>query len=326
MEMAGGNFAPVIIIVCNRYDHFRACIESLQKNTLAAETEIFIGLDYPPSVEYEEGHKKIADYLDEGIGGFKKVNIFKREYNFGVKNNVEDLYNRVMEKHDRFIVTEDDNVFSTDFLEYMNYYLELYKNDDRIFSICGHTMPDTAALLKESKHNIYAWHEFDGWGVALWTNKYKEFLCTVSMRWLEESIRKTSYIKALKMLKRKRYKMIIKLWSSDCDLPIQDTTFGFYQSFSDRYQICPCQTKVKNNGWDGSGIHCLNSMGKNEGVFDECTDNFSPQSFNRSLPKLGKRKYSKRYIEKINFRYEFTYFLIHLFGLKNAKKILAHLK
>lgn len=320
-------YAPVAIITCNRYEHFRACIESLQKNTLAMETELFIGLDYPPTPDYEDGYKKITDYLHKGIIGFKKTNIFKREYNFGVVNNINDLINRIEERYDRCICTEDDNIFLADFLEYMNYYLERYKNDDKIFSISGHVMPDTEALLKGKKYNTYIWQEYDGWGTGLWLNQYKDFLNNISKKWIEQEIRKANYIYTLKISRRKRYKMVNSLWSSS-DAPIvQDTGLSFYQSLTNKYQICPCKTKVKNNGWDGSGVNCPAIQEKNEGTFDNVTNNFKSELADNSLHKLRKKQYPRNYTEEaFNFKYEIMFFLVHIFGLQNAKKILAFLK
>ena len=50
-------FYPVIIYTLNRYEHFRRCVESLARNTHAEQTELVIGLDYPPSEKYVEGHR-----------------------------------------------------------------------------------------------------------------------------------------------------------------------------------------------------------------------------------------------------------------------------
>ena len=58
-------FAPVIIPTLSRYEHFRKCFESLEKCTYAEETDVYVGLDYPPSEKYIEGWKKIDRYLQE---------------------------------------------------------------------------------------------------------------------------------------------------------------------------------------------------------------------------------------------------------------------
>ena len=58
-------YAPVLIPTLNRYEHFKRCLESLEKCTGAEHTEIFVALDYPPSEKYKEGWSKICKYLEE---------------------------------------------------------------------------------------------------------------------------------------------------------------------------------------------------------------------------------------------------------------------
>ena len=59
------NYAPVIIPTLNRYDHFVRCIQSLAKCTDASETDLIIGLDFPPSDKYVDGYKRIKEYCDK---------------------------------------------------------------------------------------------------------------------------------------------------------------------------------------------------------------------------------------------------------------------
>ena len=62
-------YYPVIIPTLNRYEHFKNCVESLSNNLYANETELVVGLDYPPSEKYIDGWKKIKDYIPS-IKGF----------------------------------------------------------------------------------------------------------------------------------------------------------------------------------------------------------------------------------------------------------------
>ena len=43
------NFAPIIIPTLNRCDHLKACLESLNNNHNAENTEVSVSVDYPPS-------------------------------------------------------------------------------------------------------------------------------------------------------------------------------------------------------------------------------------------------------------------------------------
>ena len=55
-------YAPVIIPTLNRHEHLIRCINSLKRNPLAKETELYISLDYPPAEKYVDGYLKIKKY------------------------------------------------------------------------------------------------------------------------------------------------------------------------------------------------------------------------------------------------------------------------
>lgn len=317
-------FAPVVVITCNRYEGFRACIESLQKNTLAPKTELFIGLDYPPSFEYEEGYYRNLEYLGKGIEGFKKVHLLKREYNFGVTKNWNDLVDRALEICDCYIGTEDDNVFSIDFLDYMNYYLKLFKNDRRVFSICGHAIPEEEDYFKNKEQYTFARHGYNGYGIGMWKKKMQEYTDTISKEWIEKQIRINSYKNLLHIQKRIRYKLINRIIKDDWETA--DSLLTVYMWLADKYQICPCKTKVKNNGWDGKGIHSGYCPEKNEGTFTDDKDDFNIENADSLLKIVGQDYYSSIGEIKFNFSHEIIWYTIHLLGFEKAKKILALLK
>jgi len=70
----------------NRIEHFSRCLDSLEGCTGADKTDVFIGLDYPPTDEYVEGWKKICEYLKnkEKNNGFKSLTVVRRSYNYGI--------------------------------------------------------------------------------------------------------------------------------------------------------------------------------------------------------------------------------------------------
>ena len=60
-------YAPILITTLNRYECLRRCIESLQKNSWADKTELFISVDYPPTDKYVDGYNKIKKYLNKNF-------------------------------------------------------------------------------------------------------------------------------------------------------------------------------------------------------------------------------------------------------------------
>ena len=259
-------FAPVLIPTLNRYEHFRRCVESLAKCTHADKTELVIGLDYPPSEKYVDGWKKICDYVPT-INGFKKVTIFKRDTNFGVGPNNIDMRNYARKHYDRYISVEDDCELSPCFLDYINKGLEKYKDDPRVFGICGYnySVIDMAGYKKE----YYFSHEMNAWGWGRWFNEK----CETVIR----EVRKPGYLTNL--VKEIPFRTFLRDGTKRCNMLMEiglefrgDGYYTYYQWKNNMYCMFPTISLVRNYGFDGSGLHC--------GV-DDGNDTYSNQLIDR---------------------------------------------
>lgn len=237
--------APVIIPTLNRYEHFKRCVGSLAACTRSNETELIVGLDYPPTEKYQEGYMKIIDYLDS-VKSFLKITIIKHQHNLGAIGNIEYLIKYVTDRYDAYIFSEDDNEFSPNFLEYMNNGLEKYKHDMRVYSICGYNYP---VNMEEYTKNIFAFHGCSAWGIGRWTHKFPNITLSdiQKMAYNPINILKVLikapdiFITLIMMLKRKEF--------------FGDTSHVFYSVINNKVSIFPTISKVRNWGHDGSGIH-----------------------------------------------------------------------
>ena len=69
-------------------------------------------------------------------------------------------------------MSEDDNVFSPNFLEYVNKGLELFKNDKSVFAIVGY---NNSFECKHDENNHFAQYSmFQAWGYGIWENRFVE--------------------------------------------------------------------------------------------------------------------------------------------------------
>ena len=167
-------YAPVIIPTLCRYEHFKRCLESLRKCTGAEYTDVYIGIDYPTKDSHWDGYNKICEYVSN-IVGFHKLVIIKREKNFGPELNVISLRNCVKEHYDRCIISEDDNEFSPNFLEYMNECLTHFKDNPNVIRICGSKMTwgvDFNTIMKGYNNNIFPAKDYNASGSAIWFDKF----------------------------------------------------------------------------------------------------------------------------------------------------------
>jgi len=238
---------PVIIPTLNRCDHLKCCVESLAKNSLAQETELVIGLDYPPLEKYREGYEKIKEYLPL-ITGFEKVTILRAKENLGVVENCKQLREYVKScGYDGFIFSEDDNEFSPNFLEYMNWGLNTFRNDESVMGICGFKRVNVDFL----ENNVYKYPKFVAWGCGFWFSTYEKKEKYSNFEYLQNWLDKqgidicfTDKVRVacavLRMIKRR------VIWGDFLTnmVPIKERNFIF-----------PTISMVRNHGWDGSGLH-----------------------------------------------------------------------
>lgn len=236
---------PVIIPTLNRFEHLKNCIESLSRCKYADDTDLIIGLDFPPNEKYKKGYSKIKEYIPK-ITGFKKIIVFERDSNYGAIRNSRELTIYAKQNYEGWIYTEDDNVFSKNFLEFINSSIETFWNDDSILSISGY--------LNNNQYNDSAdyilTHDYSAWGTAHWTHKFiptderkaKMILFSTLKSWRLF----IKYPACLKMLKDMYLKKTI----------YGDTIKTATNILNKKKQIRPAISLVRNMGHDGSGLHC----------------------------------------------------------------------
>lgn len=249
-------YAPVVIPTLNRFEHFKRCIESLEKCTGAEHTEVFVGLDYPPSDRYRKGWEQIGEYLSfkEKQNGFKKLHIIRRNHNYGVGkrgSNMEMLINDISKVFDCYILTEDDNEFSPCFLQYMNKALEKFYDDDRIFLVCGYNYKMTFPEMY--RNSYYISKHGCPWGTGEWFHKRKDYQELYDLDVLKKILKDdTTYHTLMKRSPHVIHSIISQLKNG---VLWGDAIKGLYVALKDKYCIMPRVSMVRNWGNDGTGEH-----------------------------------------------------------------------
>ena len=304
-------YAPIIIPTLCRYEHLKRCIESLSRCTYADKTELVIGLDYPLNNFHWEGYKRICDYVDSGIIGFKTVTTFKRKNNFGVLKNFEDIKEYALKNYDRFIFSEDDNEFSPNFLDYTNWGLETFKDDKSVLAICGFKR----VAITNYQNNVYRYPRFNAWGFGIWDDRDQLF----------------ENAKDHALMKNKLNELPLSTIFSD-NLFVASSYMGMiakneflYDSLiplfpnPNMHCIFPTISKVRNYGHDGQGIHggSIKSFNYYTSLPIDTEKNFIPiikeALFQDRFDKIYKRTYNK--IKKKYFMWcMFQFFIYKLTG------------
>ncbi len=249
-------YAPVLIPTLCRSECFISCLTSLSQCIGAEYTEVYVALDYPLKDDHWEGYNKILYYLENSIFSFKKLHIIKREYNHGLANpnsNASVAYRELLKKYDRIIFSEDDNVFSPNFLVYVNKGLDKFEDDFSVDSICGYLNYNG---IKTERNTFYRCpNAYCAWGVATWKNRilYRNKMNTAYFR---KSLSINNLIKMGRM-GRSRFLAYLAAMAPAKFFWKNDVNIGTYMLLENRCQILPTKSLVRNIG-ASSGLNFSN--------------------------------------------------------------------
>ncbi|MBQ2125310.1 MAG: sugar transferase [Spirochaetales bacterium] len=167
------NLAPVILFVYNRPEHTQKTLEALQQNHLSEQTDLYIFCDGAKSNASEIQLEKIAQTRDVVRSKKWCGNVYIEEAleNKGLASSIISGVSKIMEKHGRAIVLEDDIVTGQFFLTYMNKALDLYRDTPQVWHINGWTNPVKAT----SCDSAFIYPVMDCWGWATWADRWKYY-------------------------------------------------------------------------------------------------------------------------------------------------------
>ena len=250
-------YAPILIPTLCRYEHFVRCIESLKKNTWACYTDVYVAVDYPSKPSHFDGYNKICEYLEGDFSEFASFNVIKRTENYGSVRNMNEMRDKIVQKYDRFIRTDDDIEFAPVFLEYMDKCLEHYKDDENVVAVSGYSYPIDWQVSQDSTVFLENF-VVPMWGTGFWTDKFLK----VKKQIIEEGVL------VEKFSKLKKYKDVMtdacfldyvndflsikSVWLTS----FSDISMRIYCAVMEKSVASPVVSKSRNLGFDGSGMYC----------------------------------------------------------------------
>lgn len=305
--MVNNLMSPIVIFTYRR--NIDKLIDSLLKNNLAKESELFI---------FSDGYKSEKDKADvlevrenlKNITGFKKVDIKESSTNKGLATSVIEGTSSTLQKYGKVIVLEDDLVVVDNFLNYMNEALEYYKNDKKIWSISGYT-PDLKCLESYNK-DIYLSVRANSWGWATWSDRWEKIDWEIK-DWPE-------FTKDIKAIEK------FNLGGNDMFTMLKMQMLGKIDSWAIRwcynqfhynsYTVYPTKSKLCNDGFDNIGTH--NSTGQERWKVDVSNKYtvFEEITIDKNIIQCFKKKYNMQLKTRIG------YLLKEYGGYKFVKNIL----
>lgn len=245
------NYAPIIIFVYNRADHFTAVYNALAACKEAKESELYIFSD---GAKNEAGKEKVnqvraAVAAVKNAGDFKSVTVAESPVNKGLAASVVAGVTEIINKYGRVIVVEDDCKVSPSFLRFMNKALDYYESDKKVGSIAGYTpmikFPDDYGA------DVFAAYRSCSWTWATWADRWQ------GTDWELKDIK--DFYKSPKLIKK------LNSNGSDRFIRLYRQTKGNGSSWSVRFgahlvknnmlTVYPRYSYITNIGCDESGVH-----------------------------------------------------------------------
>lgn len=248
-------YAPVLIPTCNRFDHFKQCIESLAQCTWAEYTDVFVAVDFPAKEEHKDGHKRITEYLHEcGNMGFRTLNVTYREtnYYFSGKGNAASLRKEIFKNYDRIICSEDDNIFAKNFLVFLDKGLDKFVDDSSVLAINAyrHFYPIMFDSNTFFRQNV----DFSAWGYGFLRTQYEKYVEKIT----PEYFRKLFNLRNILKVKKNGNNRLRDFINSSRSQKIQrtDNQLSVMMALENLDVVMPNESLVRNMGWDNTGMNC----------------------------------------------------------------------
>lgn len=256
-------FAPIALFVYNRLEHTRRTVESVLRNSISSETDVYIFADGPKSPN-ATGVSETREYV-RSINGFKSVKVFEQEKNLGLVQSTFYGMDMVCRERGKVIMLEDDLVVSPYFLDFMNKGLDLYENESEVISINGYTYPIEVGPEENFPETFFV-KGADCWGFATWKRGWDllekdghRLLREIKDRGLEREFDREGSFPYTNML-REHNDGVINSWS-----------IRWYASalLKNKLTLYPCQSLVHNIGHDGTGTNCPPSHDHDSIIYDK---------------------------------------------------------
>lgn len=241
--------SPIGVSTYARLEHLRRTITALRANRLASESELFVFSDAPKPGD-EDKVAAVRSYLHT-VDGFKSVNIVERTENSRLANNRGGM-KMLLDRFGKLVFLEEDIVTAPGFLSFMNQALDMYENNDKVFSITGYCPP--IAIPADYKFDAYFLRRFNGWGFGTWKDR-TELIKPVSLGDYRDLIADRG---KLREFSRGAGPDIIHGLRLDAKglIDALDLKIIYAQFIHDKYTVYPTASLVGNTGMDGSGTHC----------------------------------------------------------------------
>jgi hypothetical protein len=239
--------APIALFLYRRPQHTLRCLQSLARNPEFLDSPLYLFCDGPKDAADADVVAEVRR-IAHGLTHARKV-VVEAPRNCGLANSVIAGVTRVVQEHGRVIVVEDDLVLAPTFLAFMNQSLHHYRDDSHVMQVSGHMYPVDTGSARDAVFMPMA----SSWGWATWDRAWRRF--DPDMREFQTLVEQSALRRQFDIDGAVPYFSILKRQRAGK----ADSWFiRWYLSLfmHGGMTLYPCQSLVRNEGFDGTGVHC----------------------------------------------------------------------
>ena len=253
----------LVLFTYNRPIHTSKVLEALRKEEIE---RITIYMDAPISEKDVQLQSQLADVFRSNH--WLKIKLIKRRTNLGLAKSITSAITEQLDENRSVIVLEDDCCPRPGFFRFMKKALQQYVDKPEIRSVCGYQYP-FVSLKKLEIHDV-GLCRFNPWGWATWTDRWKDF--NLDLKKILSKVNKKLLLQKLSQDLRNYCEEKIFL---EQKADIWSINWVLIHYITDTFSIFPSRTLIENIGFDGTGVHSINTNEFAADNFFQNTDMYS---------------------------------------------------
>lgn len=245
------NFAPVVLFVYNRADHFIKTYEALNRCPEAAQSDLYIFSDGARNEKDVPKVEEVRNALHKAKQNtnFQKIEIIESIQNRGLAASVIAGVTKVIQEYGKVIVVEDDCITSPYFLKYMNRCLAYYENNERVGSIAGFT--PQLSFPKTFTEDVFFAYRSCSWGWATWLKSWENV--DWELKDINQFYKNPQLIKKLNANGSDRFVRLYRQTKGNGSS--WSVRFGAHLVKNNQLIVYPRYSYIQNIGCDETGVH-----------------------------------------------------------------------
>lgn len=244
------SYAPVVLFVYNRADHFLQTFEALCRCAEAPQTPLYIYADGPKDAAGSEKVEACRAAVRRAVADcpFQSVDIVEAPENRGLAASVIAGVTETMRRHGRAVVLEDDSVVAPSYLRFMNDALDRFEKDRRVGAIAGYT--PAIGFPADYTADVFTCYRSCSCGWATWADRWENV--DWELKDLDAFCRDKTLVKRMNADGADRFLRLYRQKNGGSSWSVR---FGAHLVKQDMLTVYPRYSLIRNIGCDESGVH-----------------------------------------------------------------------